>query len=73
MENPAAAQAIELFMMEGKARPVTAVGLRDWFFKIRDRVLTPGYWCKEELNLPYKESWRQMRYMVMSVVSVWRK
>ena len=41
MENPAAARAIKLFMMEGKARPIKAIGLLDRFFKIKDRVLTP--------------------------------
>lgn len=41
MENPAAAQAIKLFMLEGKARPIKALGLPDQFFKITDWILTP--------------------------------
>lgn len=41
MENPAAARAIKLFMLEGKAKPIKVIGLPDQFFKIKDRILTP--------------------------------
>lgn len=36
MENPAAAQAIKLFVLEGRARPIKTIGLLIQFFKIKD-------------------------------------
>lgn len=36
MENPAAAWAVQVFAMEGKARPTEAIGHLGQLFKIKD-------------------------------------